>query len=313
MFFGAAFCRSFLNSRVNAPLADLLIIGLEAASGLLVLLALAGLLWWGTWLAHSLAVIGPIVAIFAGVRAWSNGYQPARVYLLAWLVLLMGVMAWGAWSLGWLDRLRPPQMTLTVAAALESCLLTLALAERVRTIQAERRVLAQREQRYHRLSITDELTGLYNQRYFWSKLASESERALQAGRPLSLVLMDLDDFKRLNDAHGHDAGDKVLAEAGRLLRENLRPADTACRYGGEEFALILPGVDGGAAFEVAERVRRTLADLPIAINPSQTVRITASLGAARIAAGDVASTLFKRADRALYEAKARGKNQVAAA
>ncbi|NWG72865.1 MAG: diguanylate cyclase, partial [Parvularculaceae bacterium] len=255
-FFGAAFCRAFLDAKVHAPAADRLLIGAQMAAAVLLVLALTNRLLWGTWLTHSLAVIGPLVAIAAGIRTIKRGYWPARIYLLAWLVLLIGIVGWGAWSMGWLDRLRPRHMTLTVAAALESCLLALALAERVRMVHLERRVLAQRERRYHQLSITDELTGLYNQRYFWNQLASELERAHELGQPLSLLLMDLDDFKGINDRHGHDAGDRILAGVGGLLRENVRPADTACRYGGEEFALILPGADASAAMEVAERVRR---------------------------------------------------------
>ncbi|MEW6264316.1 MAG: diguanylate cyclase [Thermodesulfobacteriota bacterium] len=312
LFFGAAFCRFFLISRVHAPLADRFLIGVQIAASLLLVLALTGRLWWGTWLTHSLAVAGPVAAIVAGIKAMTRGYRPARVYLLAWIVLLLGVMSWGAWSMGWLDTFRPPQITITVAASLESCLLTLALADRVRIIHQERRLLAQRERRYRQLSITDELTGLFNQRYFWSKLPSELGHAHQLGQPLSLLLMDLDDFKHFNDSYGHDAGDKILAEAGKLLRANMRPADSACRYGGEEFALILPGADGRAAQEVAERVRRSLAGSLVRLQEGLALRVTASLGTAQVTPGDNDKTLFKRADQALLLAKTRGKNQVMA-
>ena len=309
-FFGAAFCRSFLDSQRHAPLADRFMFGVQVLAVVLLVLALTGQLWYGTWLTHSLAVISPLAAIAAGVQAARKGYLPARIYLVAWIVLLLGLTSWGAWSMGLLDRLRPPQMTLCVAVALESCLLTLALAERVRGIQQERQIIAQRERRYHQLSITDELTGLFNQRYFRRQLAEELEHALCRKIPLSLVLLDLDDFKKVNDDHGHRAGDLVLAETGHLLRKSVRPNDSPCRYGGEEFALILPGADLKAAMEVAERVRRGMAEKNIQAQPDKLLNITISLGATRFLPGDDANTLFQRADQYLYQAKALGKNRV---
>ena len=309
-FWGALFCRTFLNTKFNTPIIDRLLFGGQMAAVVLLALALTGRLWWGTWLTHSLAVIGPLAAIAAGVQARKKGYMPAGIYLLAWMVMLLGTMAWGAWSMGWLDTFRPPQMTLTVAAALESCLLTLAMAERVRVVHRERQVLAQREKRYHQLSITDELTKLYNHRYFWDKLSREIEQALHLGQPLSLLVMDLDDFKNINDIHGHYMGDQILAKVGHLLKSNLRPDDSAYRYGGEEFTLILPGADGHAAVEVAERVRRAVSQVVFQCQQDPPLTITASLGATQLLPGDSTNTLFKRADHYMYRAKAKGKNTV---
>lgn len=309
-FFGALFCRWFLNTAAHAPAMDLGLMGGQGAALGLLALALSGNIWAGTWVTHLLAVFGPIFAIAAGVQALMRKYSPAGIYLLAWTVMLLSTMAWGAWSLGWLDRFRPPQITLLAAAALESCLLTLALAERVRRVYMDRRRLAQREQQYLRLSITDELTQLYNHRYFWDQLAGEIDRAFTAGYPLSLVVMDLDDFKAINDTYGHDVGDRILNRVGCLLRSNLRPDDTAFRYGGEEFTLILPGADGKAAVEIAERVRTALAAQIFDVESTPGLRITASFGATRLTPGDSTNTLFKRADKQMYRAKTGGKNQV---
>ena len=238
-FFAGAFCRVFLDTKLNAPLANKLIIAVQGVAVVLFFLGLTGYIWWGTWVVHLLALLGPVVAILAGFQALAKGFRPARFYLAAWIVLLLGGMSWAAWSMGWRFLAPLPQSQLTIAAALECVLLSLALADRIGMMQQERRILALRERRYHQLSITDSLTGLYNARYFWSKLESEIQHAQEMRQPLSLVLMDVDNFKDFNDNYGHPEGDKVLAELGRLMRTAVRPADTPCRYGGEEFALTL--------------------------------------------------------------------------
>jgi diguanylate cyclase (GGDEF)-like protein len=312
-FFGAAFCRSFLNAGVNAPVCDRLLAALQAAAVALLVLAVAGQIYWGTWLGHSMAVAGPAVGMAAGFFALARGFRPARFYLIAWGVLLLGSVAWAAWSMGWRLPLSLPPATLTAAAALESVLLSLALADRVATMQRERAVLAQKERRYRRMSVTDELTGLHNARYFWSRLDSEIKHALEMGQPLGLVLLDVDDFKRFNDTHGHQEGDKVLAATGRILMSAVRPTDSPCRYGGEEFALVLPGSGLQALDQVAERVRAALAGRPFALENGQLIRVTASLGTAQLQPGDDAKSLVRRADQALYQAKAGGKNRTVGA
>ena len=157
-FFGAAFCRSFLNTKRLTPLVDWLLKGVQATAILVFLLGLTRQIWLGTWLVHTMAILGPVVAIVAGIRALSLGFRSARFYLAAWVVLLLGSMAWGAWSMGWQFLVPLPRSLLTVAAALESVLLSMAMADRVRVMQRERKVLVQRERRYHHLSITDDLT-----------------------------------------------------------------------------------------------------------------------------------------------------------
>jgi len=309
LFFGAAFCRVFLNVKKNAPLGDQLLRGFQVASVGLLVLGLTGQIWWGTWLVHSLAMVGPVIGVYAGFSALARGFRPARFYLVAWIVLLFGTMSWGAWSMG-VDFLVPlPRSLITIAAALESVLLSLALADRIGVMQRERHVLAQRERRYRQLSTTDELTGLFNSRYFWSKLASEIVHSHKLGQPLGLVLLDVDDFKRFNDTYGHTEGDKVLAELGRLLQSAVRPADSPCRYGGDEFAILLPGADDQASRDVCQRVRDALARCVFLPGDGAREVVNASLGAAQLQPGDDANSLVKRADQALYKAKASGKNQ----
>ncbi len=308
-YFGAAFCRRFLNTPLYAPRLDRLLLASQITGAAVAILGLTSQIWWGTWLVHTMAILGPVLGIVAGIKALAQGFRPARFYLAAWVVLLLGCMAWGAWSMGWRVLVPLPPSLITIAAALECVLLSLALADRIALMQRERRKLARSERRYHQLSITDGLTGLYNARYFWSKLGSEVRHAHQVNQPLGLVLLDVDDFKRFNDTYGHTEGDKVLAELGSLLRVAVRPADSACRYGGEEFALVLPGAEGSAAHEVGERVREALARRVFQLGSGDRVTVTASLGTAQLEPGDDARSLVRHADRALYQAKAQGKNQ----
>ena len=162
-----------------------------------------------------------------------------------------------------------------------------------------------------RRSVTDELTGLSNRRGFDDALSAEIERAKRFGSELGLVLIDLDDFKLVNDTYGHPQGDVVLREVARVLRESSREVDHPARYGGEELAAILPGTDLEGAFNRAERVRELIAQLRIPrLDGGGTLSITASCGvaAARAASAD-GRALVQAADNALYEAKRSGKNK----
>ncbi len=161
-----------------------------------------------------------------------------------------------------------------------------------------------------RLSVTDRLTDLFNHGYFQQRLDAEIRRANRFDHPLSLVMLDIDDFKALNDTYGHPRGDMVLKVMSSIIRENLREIDIAARYGGEEFVLLLPETDVEGARSVAERVRmRVEAEvLPIA-DADREVRISVSLGVATYPLhADTHAGLIDVADRALYEAKRAGKN-----
>lgn len=165
-------------------------------------------------------------------------------------------------------------------------------------------------QTVERQAVTDELTGLANRRQFQDTLAREIERARRFEAPLSLLMLDLDDFKSVNDTYGHQTGDVVLREVGRIVRESSREIDTPARYGGEELAMILPETDGDGAFQLAERVRRGIEELVISTPEDGQLRVTASFGAAtQPGRGADAQELLEAADTALYEAKAAGKNQ----
>ncbi len=184
------------------------------------------------------------------------------------------------------------------------------------SIAAYTTVAVQRSEYYHRseelkrISITDSLTGLLNRRYFQERLAEEIERFKRHKLPFSLIMMDIDDFKRLNDTHGHLVGDEALVNITRAVRGSIRAIDVAARYGGEEFTVILPQTSKKAARTMANRIGQAVARTPILSTKGDTVHLTMSLGVASFPDDAQAlDDLLRHADQALYEAKRRGKNQ----
>jgi diguanylate cyclase (GGDEF)-like protein/PAS domain S-box-containing protein len=185
--------------------------------------------------------------------------------------------------------------------------LLLDVTERVR---AERELRALQE-KLHQQSTRDSLTGLYNRRYLDSVLERELIRAAREDYPVSAIMADLDHFKTVNDRHGHLAGDEVLRTFGDLMKGHAREADVYCRYGGEEFLLILPGMARDTAFQRAEQLRCAMAAAPVVFGVT-AIRVTASFGVATFPyTGASADELIHTADRALYAAKAAGRNRVA--
>jgi two-component system cell cycle response regulator len=162
------------------------------------------------------------------------------------------------------------------------------------------------------MAITDALTGLHNRRYMETHLGTLVEQAATRGKPISVLVLDIDYFKSVNDTYGHDAGDDVLREFAIRLRKSIRNIDLACRYGGEEFVIVMPETDMGVATMVAERLRRRIAAEPFAIQQDmRLLDVTISIGIAGLQEpGDTAATILKRADQALYRAKRDGRNRV---
>jgi two-component system cell cycle response regulator len=161
------------------------------------------------------------------------------------------------------------------------------------------------------MAITDALTGLYNRRYMESHLGSLVEQASSRSKPLTVLVLDIDYFKSINDTHGHDAGDDVLREFAVRIRKSIRGIDLACRFGGEEFVVVMPETDLAVATMVAERLRRRIASEPFPIQQgARNIEVTISIGIAALGSADNAATVLKRADQALYRAKRDGRNRV---
>jgi diguanylate cyclase (GGDEF)-like protein len=162
-------------------------------------------------------------------------------------------------------------------------------------------------------AMLDPLTGVANRRGFERALEVELERSTRRGHPCALVIVDLDDFKLVNDRHGHGVGDDVLVMLAERLRESVRSADTVARLGGEEFVLLLPETSLAGALAVAERARSGLAADGLRLRSGEQLTVTASFGAADFPASPDRASLMRDADQALYTAKRLGKNRVAPA
>jgi diguanylate cyclase (GGDEF)-like protein len=162
-------------------------------------------------------------------------------------------------------------------------------------------------ERLAELAVTDGLTGIKNHRHFRDSLEVAMSLAMRQSIPLSVIMLDIDHFKMINDAHGHAAGDDVLRTVARILGENTREHDEVARYGGEEFAILLPLTDADAALALAERLRESIAGHPWPLRS-----VTASLGVATFPGAHIsrATTLLEEADLALYHSKKRGRNCV---
>ena len=184
------------------------------------------------------------------------------------------------------------------------------------TSLASHAAIALENARLHRIverqALVDGLTGVANRRRCSEALSAEVARTARHGTPLSLVLADLDDFKAVNDAHGHAAGDVVLREFADVLRSTLRESDIAGRWGGEEFLLLLPGTDAPGAVQLADRVRLALMERPLLAPDGAPLAVTCSFGVAQHRPGEDEEQLFAAADKALYRAKREGKNRVEA-
>jgi diguanylate cyclase (GGDEF)-like protein len=188
------------------------------------------------------------------------------------------------------------------------------LEQRVRLLERENAELSSKNRALAEISARDPLTGLYTRLYILDKIEAEMNRSLRHGKPLSVLMLDLDHFKQINETFGHPIGDQVLQSVGNVLRDSCRIYDMASRFGGEEFCLMLPETRVHETLIVAERMRQRLEHLPIVCG-HVTLHITASVGVAGLESVPEeglfsAMSLVERADRALYTAKDRGRNRV---
>jgi len=293
LVFGMQFTRTFLDTAGFARLLDRLAIATQvfAVAGLIASFFLPYAV-----LILPIAILTVIVTALImtlGVLGLIKGYRPARYFMIAWGMLLIGVLAYMLKVFGVLPHNLLTQNGFQVGSLVEMVLLSLALASRVRELQHQSR--------------TDTLTRMPNRRYFDEVVAAEFERSRRGNGALALLIVDIDHFKQFNDQYGHSRGDEVLRQVAEALGNGVRRGDHVCRFGGEEFALILPGTDGADAAEVAESLRSTVASTTTSDAP-----VTVSIGVAstRDHAFDSIDDLFKAADSALYRAKREGRNRV---
>ena len=187
---------------------------------------------------------------------------------------------------------------------------------RIERTLSEQRMRSERKiilEELKRLAITDDLTKLYNSRHFYQRLKDEINRCRRYQTPLSLLLLDIDYFKKYNDNYGHLEGNKVLNSLGHTIQTCLRSMDTAYRYGGEEFTVLLPQTTSDEAVTVAIRIKDSVAKLPFNPRDDETVNISVSIGVAEYRHGDTSEAFVRQADQAMYASKEKGRNRVTSA
>ena len=244
-------------------------------------------------LVTGLVLASVIFMLVMGIVSAIAGSRPARYYILAWSSFLAGSVVFLLKTFGVLPHTFLTQNGWQIGSLLEMILLSMTLSSRMYELQYQNR--------------TDPLTLLGNRRVFDANLAREFGIARQLGRPLSLMVIDIDDFKAYNDRYGHVRGDEAIKAVASALREHVRKPFVACRYGGEEFTVILPGTDADAAALLAERLRQSVDDIF-----SGNFAITISIGCASLSQShfDSAKKFFDAADSAMYAAKRQGRNCV---
>lgn len=347
-FFGALFTRLFLETPRRAPRLDRVIVVLAASFALSALTTFVASYRVAAIFTSLNGLVFSAVATAAGVYCLVRGHAGARWFLLAWGLLLVAVAVTALRNLAWLPTTLLTQYSMQIGSALEMLLLSFALADRlnvmrrekdaatqdalatkhtlVETLQQSERALEERvaertraleesndrlrrkEQQLEYMAQHDALTGLPNRTLLDDRIARALAGARRRGDLCAILLADLDGFKMINDAHGHFAGDQLLAAVAARMKETVRETDTVARYGGDEFVIVLE--DLNTEYEAADVAEKLVARMhrPFTLGQSE-VTVHVSIGVACFPAdGRTAEALLDRADRAMYAAKAAGRD-----
>jgi len=293
LFAGLQFSRMILRCKEVTPRLDLAARGLQAVAA--ILLVAAVFVPYSAIIAPvaGLVLTGVIFMLVMGIAAMVLGSRPARYYVIAWSSFLCGSVVFLLKTFGVLPHTFLTQNGWQIGSLLEMILLSMTLSTRMNELQHQSR--------------TDPLTQLGNRRLFDDRLSQEVALARAEQKPLSLLVLDIDHFKGYNDRHGHSKGDQAIKAVANALRRFARKPLVACRHGGEEFTVILPGIDCQTAAVMSERLRRTVEE-----TLHGDLAITISIGYACLSRGDFenAESFFEAADTALYRAKQQGRNCV---
>jgi len=313
MFFAIVFAIVYLKTKKTAPRHDVILKAMAAGTVILIPIAAIQQSMTTTLLTYLMAQLNIVVVFTSAVSALRSGFKPARYYLIAVGVLLIAATIFLLKYYGLVPNNPFTMHIVLFGSTVESILLSSALGYHIRVMREEEQALREREKNLQAISVTDELTGLFNRRFLNAALIKEVAAARRSSAPLCLVMMDVDYFKDFNDTYGHLEGDQVLVVLGRLLTQVLREEDIACRYGGEEFATILHNADIKAALEAAERIRSRFEATPFQPGGGKTVCMTISIGVAVLLPDENPEQLLWRADQALYQAKQSGRNRICSA
>ncbi|MBL8297717.1 MAG: GGDEF domain-containing protein [Rhodanobacteraceae bacterium] len=332
------FAHDFLELSRRARFASRLLLSLAAFHALM--LATGPFLDYRTAVLIGTAMVFPTVSLIIGaaIIVARRGFRPALLFLLAWAMLLAGTLVYASVSFGLVPKTFATEYGMQIGSAAEMILLSFALAYRWAALRADNERIAreaneQLEQRVadrtealsnalqqlgeaHLLlsehSLRDGLTGVFNRRHFDQSFAPLLADCIAAAKPFSVLITDIDLFKRVNDDHGHLTGDDCLRGIASILQRCAGDNTIVARFGGEEFVVLMPGADELSARRTAENIRQHVAAQVFALDHGRSLHLTVSIGVAtaRGNAAVAADTLLRRADDALYEAKRGGRNRV---
>ncbi|MFS8137737.1 MAG: 7TM diverse intracellular signaling domain-containing protein [Thermomonas sp.] len=332
------FSRSFLELQERWPAGNVISLVISAFFGVLGIVSTQAEYHVVTPLASKAVLVGLVWIIAAAIVMLRRGYKPARLFLLAWALFLAGTAMFTLLAFGVVPRNFWTLNGVQIGSALEMLLLSLALGSRYASLRMENiRIVRQANEQLERSVIDrtkqlrtamaqlgeanvqlrdysqrDPLTGAYNRRHFREALEHALDAGSQDSKPLALLLLDLDHFKRVNDTYGHLAGDDCLRHAAQTLEDVVGArGGLVARFGGEEFVAILPGIDAHAALEVAEAIRLRIHQSPVATQ-DHSIHLSASIGVHTVNARckTAPEDIIRFADEALYRAKDDGRNCV---
>lgn len=300
---GLAFAKHFLNTKSNLPRAHKIATWVCALSAVLLAIAMvADKQLYALLNAFAFVTFFSGMMLTLGLMSFHSGYRYSRYFLLASIASMLGTATTALSVWGFIPFNDWTYRAVELGMLVDATLLALALADQLRSIQLEWKLAEQ-------LAARDPLTGLNNRRSFLEKAHSVWSTAQRSERDLSVIILDIDHFKSINDRHGHAAGDSALVAIGNVLTGSARDGDIVARWGGEEFLLLLPETRLEAAITMAERLREAISEIRL---PSRDAEITftASFGVAHIAEHETLGALISEADNYLYQSKEKGRDSI---
>lgn len=301
------FAKKFLNLSKAYPIINII---LNINIGFFILQTISGI-FFSSYIANQIAYITgalvPLILIATTAFRYFSGHREVRYYLIAWCAMFTGTFIWS--STAYLEARISANYFFLIGTSIDSLLFTLAIFDKINIELREKKLMEAREAYYKDQARTDPLTGLYNRRYLDEKVRTMNK----AGNSLeqtSLMIIDLDHFKLVNDTYGHLSGDLLLAKMGTKIQKFIRKSDIACRYGGDEFIILLPGADLSVALSIAQALHNSVKTDVFYTESGEQISYSVSIGVSEIRVDDTFDGLFLRADAALYQSKRLGRNRI---
>lgn len=304
--FMMVFAKQFMNLKRRLPVINTVFNTLIAAFIVQGLLGVFVSRYLANTIAYITGFIVPILLICVVTYLYAKGAKELRYYLLACCALFTATIIWATMS--YTESFISPNLLFLGGTALDSLLFTLSIFDCIKIDLSEKDMIREREKYYIALSRTDALTGLYNRRYL-GEIVKQLEANNEMPSDSALIMIDLDNFKAINDTYGHLIGDIILTRTGTKIKKHIRKSDIACRYGGDEFLVLLPGAKIDVAEKIAEEIRKDIVDDICYSETGEEVLTSISIGITEARLDDSFDGMFLRADAALYQAKTMGKNR----